>query len=425
MSHFLDAEDSQAANPGTDLPNWPAEMRYITRQPIHDLRGRVHGYELLFQMSPEGETPANGQHATRTILDNLVLFGYDRLTSGMPTFIPCTEEALTEQLVTILPPSMTVLEIPQNIPVSTRLLDACGNLKQAGFRLALVGFTLDSKPDVRLSLVDYVKVDFNPGDAPGNERLRQRLKGTSVSLIADNVHSQEAFRRAHVEEFQFFQGVYFCNIQPIPNAKVPANRLFHVEILRQLFRDPLNLDELCPLVMRDASLVYRILRVVNSPICAIRQEVTSIRTAIVILGENIFRRIATLAIQCELNTRQPPEILHMSLVRARFCELAAHLRKLDPSEQYLLGMLSMLPAMLRVPMAALAPELPLRPAIVDALLGAETPERCLLSWIESLERGKFEACHRIAGVFGLSHEKLNRFYVEAAVWDAMDSASSP
>ncbi len=423
MSQFAHVQEEQCAPTVSEQHKWPADVRYISRQPIHNLRGRVHGYEILLQTGADGEPLANGHHVTRTILDNLVLFGYKRLTSGMPTFIRCTEEALTEQLVTVLPPPMTVLQIPQNIEVSPRLLEACRQLRQSGFRLALVDFTPDATQETLLNAVDYIKIDLTRTDLPGIKRFRRQIKNTSVALIADNVHSQEDFRRACNEDFHFFQGFYFCDFEPIRNAKVPSNRLYHVEILRQLFRDPLDFKELCPLVMRDASLVYRILRVVNSPICAVHQEVTSLQSAIMILGEDTFRRIATLAIQCEAGKEQPPELLHMALIRARFCEQAAHLRKLDPGEQYLLGMLSLLPAMLRLPMAALAPEFPLRPVIVEALLGAETPERCLLAWIESLERGNFAACQKIADVFGLKHEQLNHFYAQATLWDANESAA--
>ena len=79
--------------------------------------------------------------------------------------------------------------------------------------------------------------------------------------------------------------------------------------------------------------------------------------------------MAMLAVLSELNTGQPTEILHMALVRARFCELAAASGSLDSEEQYMLGMLSLLPAMLRQPMEELAVELPLRPGIKKALLG--------------------------------------------------------
>jgi hypothetical protein len=81
--------------------------------------------------------------------------------------------------------------------------------------------------------------------------------------------------------------------------------------------------QLTQLVKRDASLTYRLLRLVNSPMCAVRQEVNSIQSALLAVGEDAFRRIATLAITSELNGNQPAEILRMAFVRGRFCELAA------------------------------------------------------------------------------------------------------
>ncbi|MGH9604500.1 MAG: EAL and HDOD domain-containing protein [Terracidiphilus sp.] len=418
MSYMVEAPEADGTCAGVaGTHEWPGEIRYVTRQPILDLRGRIHGYEVLFQMGPGRDKVENAQHAARTVLDNMVLFGFDRLTGGLPTFIRCTEETLAEQLVAVLPAQMTVLEIPRGLEMTPKLVSACHRLKDAGFRLALVDFTWDPAQNILLDLCDYVKVDFSETDAPGRQSLRNLLKRTSVAMMAEKVDSPDVFRRAFTEGFTLFQGFYFCNPEPIQNAKAPANRSIHIEILRQLFRTPLDLNELCPLVMRDASLVFRILRLVNSPAYAIRQEVNSIQSAIVILGETAFRRIATLAIQCELNADQPPEILRMALVRARFCELAAPFAKLDPQEQYLLGMLSLLPAMMRVPMQTLIPQLPLRDAIGRALLGDPVGERRMLSWIEALEQCDFAVCHKIAEVCALDHGLMNRLYFDALTWD--------
>ena len=93
--------------------------------------------------------------------------------------------------------------------------------------------------------------------------------------------------------------------------------------------------------------------------------------------------MATLAITSELNAGQPAELLRMAFVRARFCELAALFAGLDHTEQYLLGLLSLLPAMLRTPMHDLAPSLPLRDEIRRALLGEKIPERSLLCWLKA------------------------------------------
>ena len=176
---------------------------------------------------------------------------------------------------------------------------------------------------------------------------------------------------------------------------------------------------------RDASLTYRLLRLVNSPICAMRQEVRFIQAALLAVGEDTFRRIATLAIASELNSGQPAEILRMAFVRGRFCELAAGIGALDPTEQYLLGMLSLLPAMLRMPMEELAPSLPLRDEIREALCGKANSGRILLEWLESHEQGDWEACDAAVKAHRLDPENLLDCYAEALAWaeEAVRSAS--
>jgi EAL and modified HD-GYP domain-containing signal transduction protein len=180
--------------------------------------------------------------------------------------------------------------------------------------------------------------------------------------------------------------------------------------------DSIDLRKVSLLVKRDASLTYRLLRLVNSPLCAMRQEVSSIEAALMVVGEDMFRRIATLAIASELNANQPAEILRMAFVRGRFCELGAGLCALGPAEQYLLGMFSLLPAMLRIPMSDLAPALPLREKIREALLGATNVESCLLRWVESHERGDWLKSDAVAQSHGLHVDELMQCYAESVVW---------
>lgn len=194
-----------------------------------------------------------------------------------------------------------------------------------------------------------------------------------MTVVADKIHTHQDYKKARALGIRYFQGFYFCYPELVPNGNIPANRLYQVEILRQLFRDPLDLMTLCPMVSQDVSLVYRVLRYVNSPICAIRHPVTSIQDAIIILGDAAFRRIAALSLESALSQDQSPELLQMALVRARFCAMAAPLCGLDVEEQYLLGMLSLLPPMLRVPVETILHELPLRAEIRDALAGIPVP----------------------------------------------------
>jgi EAL and modified HD-GYP domain-containing signal transduction protein len=388
-------------------------VRYVARQPILDLRGKVHGYELLFRDGPEAVFRGDGDLATRTMLDNTVLFGLGRLTCGLPAFVNCTTEALTGELIHLLPSGMTVLEILESLNLTPILIAACRNLKAAGFRLALDDFTWKSGIEPLVELADYIKVDFSLVDSPARRRLLKRLGGITFALIAEKVETEEQFNQARDEGFTLVQGFYFCRPLLLENHKVPANRLAHIEILRLLHDDTIDLRKLTDLVKREASLTYRLLRFINSPVCAMRQEVRSVQTALMAVGEETFRRIATLAIASELNAGQPAEVLHMAFVRGRFCELAAELCALDRTEQYLLGLLSLLPAMLRLPMKDLAPSLPLREEIHRALLGENVAERGLLAWSERYERGDWGACDAIVEANKIEEKDLLRCYEEA------------
>ena len=179
---------------------------------------------------------------------------------------------------------------------------------------------------------------------------------SSVALVAQKVATYEDHRKACSLGFTLFQGDYFCHPVLLKKRKVPANGQSHFEMVRELYHDPIDIRKVSELVRRDASLTYRLLRLVNSPIYGIYQEVRSVEAAITVLGEATFRRIVSLAVLSELNGEQPSAILHMALVRARFCELAARKFGQDAEEQYLLGMLSLLPAMLGVPMEEIVPD---------------------------------------------------------------------
>jgi EAL and modified HD-GYP domain-containing signal transduction protein len=398
------------------LADLAAGLRYVARQPILNLRGHVHGYELLFRAGPEAAFRGNGDLATRTMLDNAVIYGIDKLTAGLPAFVNCTMESLTAQLVNVLPPSMTILEILETLEPTPSLIGACRKAKALGFRLALDDFDWNPKFEPLVELADYIKVDFAQQDTAGRAFLRRRLGGVSVALVAEKVETQEDYEQACAEGFKLFQGYYFCRPILLKNRKVPANGLAHIEILQLLQTGAIDICKLSRLVKRDTSLSYRLLRLVNSPMCAVRQEVRSIESALVMVGEEAFRRVATLAITSELNAKRPPEILRMAFVRARFCELAAGFCALAQAEQYLLGMLSLLPAMLGVPMTSLAPEMPLREKIREALLGEVSLDSSLLRWAECHEHGDWVKCKVIAQSHGLNQDGLMRCFGEAMLW---------
>lgn len=398
------------------VEEWTDNLRYVARQPILDLRGRVHAYELLFRAGPEVVFRGDSHKATSTMLDNAVIFGLEKLTGGLPAFLNCTPEVLTEDLVDVLPTGMTVLEILETVEPTPEVIKACRKLKTAGYRLALDDFIYEPRFSPLVDLADYIKIDFVLSGPVERRRVFQRLRARPIAMLAEKVETQEEYQQALHEGFTLFQGYYFCRPVLMGNRKIPANRMVHFEMLELLQTEDIDLDRARRLMERSPSLTYRLLRLVNSPAYAVCRDIGSIQEALVAVGEKTFRRVMTLAIASSLNGKQPLEILRMAFVRARFCELASERCGLSVHEQYLLGMLSMLPAMMQLPMEELVSALPLRDEIQEALKGTANRERVLLGWMERHEAGDWGGCDGVVEDNGLDKQELLMHYQSAVVW---------
>jgi c-di-GMP-related signal transduction protein len=416
------ATQSITGNPLVDSSGKKAvELRYMARQPILDSKDKVFGYELLLWNGSELPLEAKSESDTATELDIMTLDktaipGLEQLTGGLPAFVNCTINSLTEQWGNILSPNKTVVELPGDSDPTPGLIANCRKLKASGFQLALVDCS--GKPESRhlIEMADYIKVDIEKFDAAKRGKLLDRLKSESAQLVAENVETQQDFNQVLKEGFKLFQGYYFCRPELLKSHKIPGNRYVHLEILEMMQYDPMDLDKLSELIMCDASLTYRLLRLVNSPVFAMRQEVTSIKSALMLLGEKLSRSIAMLAIASDFNIGQSAEILRMAFERARFCELAASLCGLIPTEQFLIGMISMFPAMLRLSMEDLVKSMPLREQACEALLGRINAESTLLYWLVCHDSGDWTTCDLLMNASGMRYEQLLRCHTEAIGW---------
>jgi len=401
-------------------PSAAGRLCSIARQPILDLHSRVHAYELLLRgaMGVDGNLEA----VDRNMAETAAYFGLQKpselkkLTGKMTAFVTCPATALNDQLAQTLPPTLTVLEIRVNPEFSSELIEQCKQFKFLGFRFALDDFRWQPELKPLIERADYIKVDVERTRPEERRELFKQLHGMTPVMLAKGVHSHENYRMAHEEGFALFEGYYFCNPVPIRNRRPPVNQILRIDILKALQQQPLDLPKVSQLVKRDGPITYQLLRLVNSPTWAIRHTVDSIEEALLSVGDDAFRRIATMAIASEFNGSQPPELLCMAMVRGRFCEVAGLKRNLDPFGQYLLGLLSLLPAMQGQPMSDVVRALPLSDEIREALLGTKNPERVLLGWLENCERGEWAGCDAAAQADNLDQQELAKVYVDAVAW---------
>src|SRR6266571_8773429 len=96
----------------------------------------------------------------------------------------------------------------------------------------------------------------------------------------------------------------------------------------------------------------------NSAAFAIQNEVHSIRHALTLLGEREVRRWIRLVATLTAGEERSSELLVSAMIRARFCELLAPKVPHGESDLFLMGLLSMIDAILEVPMVRVLETIP-------------------------------------------------------------------
>ncbi len=392
------------------------QSRFLARQPILDVKQNIVAYELLFRSGWDNVYRGEDDDSTRQMLDNILVVGAQGLSSNTLAFVNCTRESLVGHLVTLLPPEHTVLEILETIEPDEELIAACRKLKKMGYRFALDDFFTREGMEPLIEMADYVKVDFRASDKAARQRIRSHLRGSRAALLAEKIEDQAEFASAVEEGYRYFQGYFFSRPTVLARHEIPQRELNTTSLLAAIAKETLDPQEIERIVMADPPFCFRLLRLVNSPLYGIRNRVDSVQRALSIIGENEFRKLATVAIAGRLGEKRPHALVLLSLQRARFCELLAPHVDEDPFEQYLIGLLSLLDAILQTPMASIVDLLPLRPPVSAALLGEPNTVGKALCLVKSFEANPTDSSTPLVELLSLGADVLNGLNLEAARW---------
>lgn len=393
---------------------------FVARQPIFGTDRRVFAYELLFRAGPENAFGnADGDFATASLIsDSLHLHGIDMLTNGGKCFINLTRQALLDEVYALLPPEKTVVEILETVEPDRDVLAACRQAREAGYLLALDDYVLDPRFDLLLPYIDILKVEHPALDAEQQKMIRQKRRQFGFNLLAEKIESHADFQQAKKTGYSLFQGYFFCRPEMIQSRRLPASRMNYLRFLQAINSDETSINEIEALIRQEVSLSYKLLRYLNSAGFGLRSEVKSIHHAITLLGQRPLRKWASLVAVNEINDDKPVELMVTSMTRARFCELLGEhaLTGGSSSDVFMLGMFSLLDAMLDMPMPDVVARLALPEPIRNALTDETAALRPYIDIAVGLERADWQAVSDAAQALGPEGPVVNRTYREAITW---------
>jgi EAL and modified HD-GYP domain-containing signal transduction protein len=401
----------KAAPPALSLPG----QRFVARQPIFDREQNVFGYEILFRNGVEDFFNADPEMAARSTLDSSLLYGINTLCDNRRAFVNCTREVLFKDLITLLPPSQTVAEILETVEPEDRVIAACKRLKGAGYLIALDDFAPN---DPRIPLVEYadiLKVDIRATRPEERAAMMRRFATPKCKMLAEKLETPHEFYQARDLGFAYFQGYFFCRPDVVVGREVPASQLHYMRLLEMVSRREVDLLELENMLKQEASLSYRLLRYLNSPLFGFALEIKSIRHAMAVLGEREMRRWIRLVVTVGAAEQACSELVLMGLARARFCELLSN-RLQSNSDLFLLGLLSVMDAILEVSHEVLLEQLPVDKETKAVLLGQKSSLRPLYQLMLAQESGEWAQSSKLAAELKLSDEEVASTWFQALQW---------
>ena len=390
-------------------------MRYVARQPIFDREEKVFGYELLFRDGLENAFSGDKDEASRATLDRSLLMGLDILCDGRRAFVNCTRDTLLKGLVTLLPSTLTVVEILENVPPDPEVIAACRGLKDGGYMIALDDYVADDPREALWEMADIIKVEMQLTTEQQRTAMIKHF-GPRCRMLAEKIETHADFVRARDQGFVYFQGYFFRRPETLNTRDWPSNTTHYLRMLQEVSRPELDLPGLERLIKVEASVCYRLLRYLNSSMFGLKNEVHSVRHALSMLGDREARRWVRLVAAVGAGQQKASDLLLSALVRGRFGELLSPRVEHGESDLFLLGLLSLIDAMLEVPMVEVLARVPLDRETKAVLLGQASVLRPVYQLMLAHESGDWATAAQLGTSLWLDSEEVAGYYWQAQQW---------
>ena len=343
---------------------------HVGRQPIFDRGGEVVAYELLFRGSAEAvEAGRRDTYATsQVIVNTFTEFGMTEVVGDRLCFINLTAEFLTGELTLPFGPEQVVLEVLETVTIDDTVIEGITALARAGYRIALDDFVWASGHERLLGLASFVKLDLLDGDLQRlDEIVAACRRHPGIQIVAERLETPAQLELADRYGMELRQGYALSRPQVLTTASLSPSRLRRLELLGALSAPDVNLDGILSIIARDPALSLRLLRASNSAAAGAATRVSSVRQAVVMVGLTHIRRWTILMVIDDLAEATEEQMVAV-LARARFCENVAGVVGAPADAAFMAGVVSGVAALLGMPRAAMAAQLPLSGEMSAALV---------------------------------------------------------
>lgn len=367
---------------------------FVGRQPIFRKDLSLYAYELLFRgdaNSTKADVLDDDAATSQVLYNTFVEIGLHNITGEHRAFVNLTARFLMGEYPLPGDKKHLVLEILEHVKVTAALIEAVKDLKKAGYKIALDDFIYRPELKPLIPLADIIKIDLL---SLSQEQLRRYVSllrdKTDAKLLAEKVETQQEYELCQELGFEFYQGYYFSKPNIVKGTAIPHNKITVLQLIAKIQDPNLDMETLDRIISMDASLSYKLLKLINSVSFNLSKEVDSIKGALILMGIDQVRNWATM-LALSPSSDKPGELLVMALTRANMCyDLAQKLGFNNPDSYFTAGMLSILDSLLDLSMTEILEQLPLSAEIRDALLEHRGDIGRVIACVIDYEQGQWD-----------------------------------
>ncbi|MFQ5597153.1 MAG: EAL and HDOD domain-containing protein [Nitrospiria bacterium] len=397
---------------------------FLARQPILDKDNNVLGFEILFRSNQALD--ANIGDVTQTsagaIMHTLSQFGFNEVVGKHHrAFFNVNIEILMSEMIELLPKEQVVIELLGSIEIDNATINRCQELKKMGFSLALADFIYKPAYEKLFEAIDIIKIDFKGKTSEELKETAMRFRNLPQKLLAESVKDVKQFEQAKSLGFEMFQGYYFAQPKIISGKKVDLDNVVVMKLMNQMLRD-VGLSEIQKTFRESPSLSYNLLRLVNSVSSGVREKISSVRHAIVLLGRDRLNRWAQVLLftHGDSNQQKSP-LLSTAVMRGRYMELLVEKGAIGGKQEvvdlaFMTGILSLIDALMGKPMKEIIDQMGVVDSVCHALLDREGDLGQLLSLVEAVERSDHETIVSLMERCKIDRHQLLTSEQEATIW---------
>jgi len=397
---------------------------FLVRQPIFNAKLQIVAHAMLFR-SQAGLVGADHQldllNSTRVIVSSMSHYGLDGILGKGDGFIQVTPDLIMSDTMELLPPKRFVLEISACDTFTEALLQRCRELRSKGFRLAIDDSVCRSQYDAILPVVDFVAIDLDVIPAESLFEVTKDIRSQfQVEFLAKNIRSEKMFACCTDLGFIFFQGSFFSEAPKVQGRKIHSQHSVLLRIVSELFKDG-RVPEIELRFKEAPELILGLLRLVNSVgIGGGRVQITTLRQALVALGQKQLLRWIMLLIYTEKGDAASSALIFKVIQRARFMELLTQHPNFSyqgyGEQAHLVGMLSLTQDVVDIPLDVLLEEIGLAPQLRSALLYQEGALGQLLKLTVALEVADLVRVESVRHGLGISVQDITSVQLESIQW---------